>query len=85
MALAENRGSPAASPPIHEADLLSSQVGPSVGRAPVLVKPLRSLDKVYGLDSAAVDAAWRRFEPGTKDGPPVPVSVAIEMTFTLRD
>lgn len=38
------------------------------------------------LDEAATRALeqWR-FEPGTKDGKPVPVRVDIEMTFTLRD
>ena len=45
----------------------------------------RSLDAVHGLDDAAVQALKRwRFEPGTKDGKPVPVRVEIEMTFTLR-
>lgn len=62
-------------------DVLVQESG-DVGRVDVF----RSLDKVYGLDAAAVDAAWRwRFEPGTKDGTPVPVSVIVEMTFTLRD
>jgi len=45
----------------------------------------RSLDKVYGLDESAIKAArqWR-FEPGTKDGKPVPVLVTIELSFYLR-
>jgi TonB family protein len=39
-----------------------------------------------GLDAEAIKAArqWR-FKPGTKDGKPVPVAVALELTFTLRD
>ena len=43
----------------------------------------KSLDP--GLDREAIKAAkqWR-FEPGTKDGKPVPVLITIEMTFTLR-
>jgi TonB family protein len=47
------------------------------------VKVIRSLDT--GLDQEAVKAVkqWR-FEPGTKDGKPVPVLVTLEMTFTLR-
>ena len=50
------------------------------------VEVTRSLDKMYGLDESAVDAArlWR-FEPGQKDGKPVAVKVSIELTFTLRD
>ena len=45
----------------------------------------KSLDTVYGLDDQAVKAVkqWL-FEPGTKDGKPVPVEVEIEMTFTLK-
>ena len=37
------------------------------------------------LDEQAVIAAkqWR-FQPGTKDGEPVPVRVTIELTFTIR-
>jgi TonB family protein len=43
----------------------------------------RSLDPV--LDIQALNAArqWQ-FEPGTKDGMPVPVVVVIELTFTLK-
>jgi TonB family protein len=46
----------------------------------------RSLDTQHGLDREAVAAArqWR-FEPGTKDGSPVPVVITIELAFTLRD
>ena len=45
----------------------------------------RSLDNVLGLDQQAVKAVkqWR-FRPGTKDRKAVPVSVAIEMRFTLK-
>jgi TonB family protein len=48
-------------------------------------KVVRSLDPTYGLDKQAVKAAaqWE-FEPGTKDGKPVPVRIAIELTFTLK-
>ena len=43
----------------------------------------RSLDS--GLDEQAIIAArqWR-FQPGTKDGRPVPVQVTIELTFTWK-
>lgn len=45
----------------------------------------RSLDKEHGLDEQALKAAaQRRFQPGTKDGKPVPVRVWIEMTFTMK-
>src|SRR5690349_16900506 len=45
----------------------------------------QSLDKEYGLDRQAIEAAkqWL-FKPGTKDGKPVAVRVALEMTFTLK-
>ncbi|MGE0462144.1 MAG: TonB family protein [Vicinamibacterales bacterium] len=53
----------------------------SVGRVSVV----ESLDDTHGLDRAAAEAAslWR-FEPGRKDGKPVPVSVELEFVFTLR-
>jgi len=46
---------------------------------------VRSLDPTYGLDEQAVKATeqWE-FEPGTKDGKPVPVRISIELTFTLK-
>jgi TonB family protein len=49
------------------------------------VKVVRSLDTTYGLDQAAIDAMkqWR-FRPATKDGNPLRVAVAVEMTFTLK-
>ena len=44
-----------------------------------------SLDAVYGLDQAAIEAlAQWRFKPGTKDGKAVDVHVHVEMTFTLK-
>jgi len=50
------------------------------------IRVVRSLDPVHGLDAAAIEAVsqWR-FEPGRKDGTPVPVEVEIEMMFTLRE
>jgi len=49
------------------------------------VKVKKSLDTRHGLDQQAVAAVkqWT-FEPGTKDGKPVPVRVDIEITFTLK-
>jgi protein TonB len=45
----------------------------------------RSLDAKFGLDEEAVKAATQwQFEPGKKDGKPVPVRVTIEMAFTLK-
>ena len=45
----------------------------------------KSLDTEYGLDKQAVAALnqWR-FEPGLKDGKPVPVRLTVEMLFTLK-
>jgi TonB family protein len=47
------------------------------------VEVTKSLDA--GLDQEAIKAVkqWR-FEPGIKDGKPVPVLITLEMTFTLR-
>ena len=44
----------------------------------------KSLDKTYGLDDAAVEAAksWL-FKPGVKDGKPVPVHVVLIQEFKL--
>jgi TonB family protein len=44
-----------------------------------------SLDQEHGLDQQAIDAArqWK-FEPGTRQGKPVPVEVTVEMRFTLK-
>jgi len=49
------------------------------------VTVVRSLDAMYGLDEQAVKAMkqWT-FKPGTKDGQSVPVSIQVEMTFTLK-
>lgn len=45
----------------------------------------QSLDRVHGLDDQAVNAIrqWT-FEPATRNGSPVPATVAIVMTFRLR-
>jgi TonB family protein len=49
------------------------------------VKVLRSLDDRYGLDDEAIYAARRwRFEPGTREGVPVPVVITIELKFSLK-
>jgi periplasmic protein TonB len=49
------------------------------------IKVVRSLDSAFGLDQEAIKAArqWR-FQPGTKQGQPVPVLVTIAIAFTLR-
>jgi protein TonB len=46
---------------------------------------VRSLDRTFGLDQEAIDAAkqWR-FMPGRRAGVPVAVLVRIELTFTLQ-
>jgi len=49
------------------------------------VHVVRSLDKVHGLDAEAVLAAKLNiFEPGTKDGKPIPVVARLTFTFTIR-
>ena len=46
---------------------------------------VRSLDRVFGLDQEAINAAGQwHFLPGTQLGKPVPVQVTIEVGFTLR-
>ena len=49
------------------------------------IRVLRSLDRTFGLDGKAVEAArqWRFF-PGTRYGEPVPVLVNIELVFNVR-
>ena len=50
------------------------------------VRVVRSLDKQFGLDDAAVEALKKwRFTPARREGIAVPVLVTVEMTFTLRD
>jgi outer membrane biosynthesis protein TonB len=46
---------------------------------------VKSLDARFGLDNQGVKAVndWR-FNPGKKDGKPVPVIVSIALTFTLK-
>ena len=48
-------------------------------------KVVRSLDRIFGLDQAAIAAvkAWK-FKPGRRAGKPIPVLVTVELTFTLR-
>ena len=52
---------------------------------PADIEITQSLDTEYGLDTQAVTALsqWR-FEPGLKDGKPVPVLVTVEMEFRLK-
>ena len=49
------------------------------------VRVVSSLDKVHGLDDEAIAAArLYMFEPGTKNGKPVPVVIMLSMNFSLR-
>ena len=47
---------------------------------------LGSIDRVYGLDDAAVAAArlWQ-FSSPTRNGQPVALRITIEMTFSIRE
>ncbi len=50
--------------------------------SPTTSAVLRSLG--MGLDEKAIEAVHQwRFEPGTKDGQPVPVEVSMEVSFRL--
>jgi periplasmic protein TonB len=45
----------------------------------------KSLDKAYGLDQAAIEAAKKwRFRPGTKNGVPVATKVELILSFRLH-
>lgn len=49
------------------------------------IRVLRSLDRSFGLDMNAVEAARKwEFYPGTRFGEPVPVVVNLELAFNLR-
>jgi TonB family protein len=50
------------------------------------VTVVRSLDSIHGLDTEAMNAVrqWT-FEPGAKDGKPVPVLIRMEIAFTIDD
>ena len=52
---------------------------------PADIQIIKSLDAEFGLDQQAT-AAFRewRFEPGLKDGEPVPARVTVEMVFRLK-
>jgi TonB family protein len=79
--------------PLYTADAMRAKIqGTAIVECVVMpdgtVGPARivkSLDPNFGLDQEAVKAArqWR-FIPGTLKGQPVPVSVLIELLFTLR-
>jgi protein TonB len=49
------------------------------------VQIVRSLDRVAGLDTQAIEAVkqWS-FRPGTRNGKPVAVRVSVDMNFTLE-
>jgi outer membrane biosynthesis protein TonB len=50
-----------------------------------VVRVVRSVDKIYGLDGKAIEAVrgWR-FRPGSYQGRTVAVKVLVELIFTLR-
>ena len=79
--------------PQYTAEAMREQIQGKVGLECVVetdgtvtrVRVVQSLDKLFGLDEKAVNAAkqWR-FSPGMKDGVAVPVMITIDLTFTLR-
>jgi protein TonB len=79
--------------PQYTAEARAARIQGTIGLDAVVLKDgtvgeinvTRSLDSVYGLDEQAIKAMkqWE-FEPGKKDGKPVPVRVDVEMTFTLK-
>ncbi len=49
------------------------------------LRVVQSLDEQYGLDMQALHAAGRwKFKPGLREGTPVPVLIALDVTFRLR-
>jgi TonB family protein len=49
------------------------------------VRVVESLDREFGLDAAAVEAARQAvFRPGLLDGVPVPVAVSMELSFSIH-
>jgi len=49
------------------------------------IKVIKSLDRQYGLDSAAIEAAKKwLFAPGKKEGKAVPVRISLVMDFRLH-
>lgn len=69
---------------VQGAVMMEAIVMPDGSVGPVQIT--HSLDRVFGLDQEAMRTVkqWR-FIPGLdRGGKPVPVRVAIEMTFTLR-
>jgi TonB family protein len=79
--------------PQYSADAMRAKIQGSVLLSAVVlpdgsvtdIKVIRSLDRSFGLDMKAIEAArqWR-FAPGTRQGEPVPVLVNIELAFNLR-
>ena len=68
---------------IQGAVLLAAVVQPD-GRV-TDIRVVRSLDRSFGLDLKAVEAARKwEFYPGTRFGMPVPVLVNFELEFNLR-
>jgi protein TonB len=68
---------------IQGAVLLAAVVQPD-GRV-TDIRVVRSLDRIFGLDQNAVEAARKwEFYPGTRLGMPVPVVINFELEFNLR-